>query len=87
MKYAFSHGFELAADNVDDFVWAVRLAKISKGVLDDAWNYRSVSKGATFDNSRSHMTPTDIRDLLQKDGLDTFEVVPRDDCDEFLVVL
>ncbi|KAK1241134.1 hypothetical protein MKX08_001108 [Trichoderma sp. CBMAI-0020] len=45
----------LSAQKASDFVWAVRLTKIWKGVMDKRWEFRVMSKGATFslDNERA----------------------------------
>ncbi|KAF9879129.1 hypothetical protein CkaCkLH20_03362 [Colletotrichum karsti] len=37
-----------AAPKITDFVWAVRLAKISKGFIDRKWSFETFSSGATF---------------------------------------
>ncbi|KAK1639236.1 hypothetical protein BDP81DRAFT_423753, partial [Colletotrichum phormii] len=37
-----------SAKRTTDFVWAVRLAKISKGLLDWKWSWETLSRGATF---------------------------------------
>ncbi|RYC64981.1 hypothetical protein CHU98_g1181 [Xylaria longipes] len=36
------------AQKRSDFVWAIRLAKISKGLLDAEWSHSTYSKGASF---------------------------------------
>lgn len=38
----------LSAQKMSDFVWAVRLTKIWQGALEKDWNFRTVTRGATF---------------------------------------
>ncbi|KAI0410590.1 hypothetical protein F5X98DRAFT_92740 [Xylaria grammica] len=37
-----------SSQKVGDFVFAVRLAKVTKGLLDRAWSWSTLSEGATF---------------------------------------
>ncbi|KAK7930999.1 hypothetical protein PG985_001711 [Apiospora marii] len=37
-----------SASQWTDFVWAIRLAKVSQGILDRAWSHATVFKGATL---------------------------------------
>lgn len=37
-----------SVENQSDFIWAVRLTKISKGVLDSTWMPETYTKGTTF---------------------------------------
>lgn len=41
-------GTSTAAAKRSDFVWAIRVAKISKGVLDGEWSHATFAKGALF---------------------------------------
>ncbi|KAH9243275.1 hypothetical protein K456DRAFT_1880681 [Colletotrichum gloeosporioides 23] len=43
-----SHSMSSSAHQTTDFVWAVRLAKISKGLIDRKWTHKTLSRGATF---------------------------------------
>ncbi|KAI0459793.1 hypothetical protein F5B21DRAFT_454220 [Xylaria acuta] len=38
----------MSAQKMSDFVWAIRLAKVSKGLLDAEWSHSTYSKGASF---------------------------------------
>lgn len=38
----------MSAQKSSDFVWAVRLVKIWKATTEKDWDFRTVSKGATF---------------------------------------
>jgi hypothetical protein len=38
----------LSAKKMSDFIWAIRLAKISKGLINRQWLHEPLSKGATF---------------------------------------
>ncbi|KAM0550338.1 hypothetical protein ACHAPJ_009009 [Fusarium lateritium] len=61
-----------AANHTHDFVWAVRLSKITKGLFDNKWSKKAYSKGATFDMKESE---TDIQSILSGEGLTTTEVL------------
>jgi len=37
-----------SAEKMSDFIWAIRLAKISKGLINRQWSHEPLSKGATF---------------------------------------
>lgn len=37
-----------SSQRVDDFVFAIRVAKVTKGVLDKDWSWATLSEGATF---------------------------------------
>lgn len=75
-------GFSLAtststsAKNTHDFVWAVRLSKITKGLFDKKWSKKTYSKGATFDMKESD---THIESVLLDEGLENSEVFIIDD--------
>ncbi|KAK3682965.1 hypothetical protein B0T22DRAFT_502111 [Podospora appendiculata] len=38
----------VASEQASDFVWAIRVAKISKGFLDREWSHETFSQGATY---------------------------------------
>ncbi|KAF4447233.1 hypothetical protein F53441_9220 [Fusarium austroafricanum] len=61
-----------AAKHTHDFVWAVRLSKITKGLFDKKWSKKTYSRGATFDMKESE---TDIQTMLSDEGLMTTEVL------------
>lgn len=76
----------MSAETSDDFVWAIRLAKISRGLIDRSWSFHTLSSGATFDLSVASKSKTDIEDLLALDGLSGHEVVPNSKAEEFFVL-
>lgn len=60
-----------SAQRITDFVWAVRLAKISKGLIDRKWTHETISRGATFavdDNEADK--GRNIVDALRREGLE-----------------
>ncbi|KAH7460576.1 hypothetical protein FOMA001_g19521 [Fusarium oxysporum f. sp. matthiolae] len=61
-----------AAKHTHDFVWAVRLSKITKGLFDKKWSQKTYSKGATFDMKKSE---TDIESILSDEGLAPSEIL------------
>ncbi|KAF4470197.1 hypothetical protein FALBO_2869 [Fusarium albosuccineum] len=56
----------------NEFVWAVRLSKITKGLFDKRWTDKTVSRGATFNlkDSSDH-----IENVLLEEDLGTNEVL------------
>ncbi|KAJ4315181.1 hypothetical protein N0V84_008515 [Fusarium piperis] len=65
-----------SAKNTHDFVWAVRLSKITKGLFDKKWSKKTYSKGATFDMRQSD---PHIESVLLDEGLENSEVFIIDD--------
>jgi hypothetical protein len=53
------------AQKTTDFVWAVRLAKISKGLIDRQWSHETLSHGATFGLDNEAEEGQQIVDALQ----------------------
>lgn len=53
-----------------DFVWAVRLAKISKGILDRQWSHNTFSSGATFGLEEKANEGKQIADALREEGFE-----------------
>ena len=66
-----------------DFVWALRLTKISKGFIDRKWSPEPFSKGATFGLGGSDAEPgKHIIEALEGEGflnLGKVETKPDDD--------
>lgn len=60
------------SEELSDFVWAVRLARIERGVLDSSWSQETYSKGATFEAGAPRIN---IPNLLAEDGLTEFQIV------------
>lgn len=62
------------AQKSTDFVWAVRLAKISKGLFDRKWWPETVSDGATFGLDIEADEGQQVVDALQAEGLRVADV-------------
>lgn len=60
------------SEELTDFVWALRLARIEKGVLDSSWSQETYSKGATFEAGAPRIN---IPNLLAEDGLTEVEII------------
>jgi hypothetical protein len=71
------------AQKTTDFVWALRLTKISKGVIDRKWSPEPFSKGATFGLDGIDAGPgKHIIKALEGEGLlglEKIEAKPGDD--------
>ena len=63
-----------SAQKLTDFVWAVRLAKISKGILDRQWTHETVASGATFDVNDGETSADKVARILEKNGLGSLSV-------------
>ncbi len=61
------------AQKTTDFVWAVRLAKISKGLIDRQWSHETFSSGATFGLDDQAEKGQRIVDVLRGEGLEEVE--------------
>jgi hypothetical protein len=62
------------AKKTTDFVWAVRLAKISKkGLIDRRWSHETFSSGATFGLDEEADVGLQIFDALQGEGVEGIE--------------
>jgi hypothetical protein len=74
LRNAFSRETSRALENVhtSDFVWAIRLAKIHQGLLNEDWSIESYTKRATFDMAEEEL---DVAEVLNKEGLEGFTVV------------
>lgn len=62
------------AHKTSDFVWAVRLAKISKGLIDRKWSLESVSSGATFGLDDGSDRSQLIIDSVKAEGFESIEI-------------
>lgn len=76
----------MSAERADDFVWAIRLAKISRGLIDRSWSFHTLSSGATFDLGSASTRRTDVADCLVLEGLSGHEVVSDNEGEEFFVL-
>jgi hypothetical protein len=71
-----------AAQKTTDFVWALRLAKISMGLIDREWSHKTFSKGATFGLDDDAELGKQIIEALESEGLrglERVDVKPDDD--------
>ncbi|KAK9853516.1 hypothetical protein MYU51_006701 [Penicillium brevicompactum] len=68
-------GISSTTKMTSDFVWAIRLAKISKGILDRTWSHVTYSSGATFglDDDGSKEEAHQIVNNLKVEGFEGFE--------------
>lgn len=73
-----STSISTSAKNTHDFIWAVRLLKITKGLFDKKWSPKTYTKGATFDMKERAQ---DIESILLEEGLEDSEVFMTDDHD------
>ncbi|KXH67323.1 hypothetical protein CSAL01_13264 [Colletotrichum salicis] len=75
----------MSGDTVSDFVWAVRLAKIRKGLLDKTWDYETHSKGATYSLDSGDRL-AEMKEILHNEGIaDERIIAPGDDSEIFVV--
>lgn len=75
-----------SASNSHDFVWAVRLSKITKGLFDKNWSRKTYAKGAVFGMKEKE---SDFKTVFADEGLTTSEVFTiggNEDGMEYLVV-
>jgi hypothetical protein len=78
--------FSISAGKTTDFVWAVRLTKISKGILDKKWSYRVLTKGATFGVKEDQAQKEHVQQVLSEEGLSNVETIGSDDGDSVFVL-
>jgi hypothetical protein len=72
-----------SGDHVEDFIWAVRLAKVHKGLLMRDWSISAYTKKATF---RGGDSDVDIEGVLRNEEVDKFQVVDDTDLGEAIVL-
>ncbi|VUC25254.1 unnamed protein product [Clonostachys rosea] len=59
----------VSTEKASDFVWAIRLAKISKeGVFDRRWSCSTLSKGATFSGHSKISKHQELLEALENEG-------------------
>ena len=79
-------GFSSFAQKTSDFVWAVRLAKITKGLLDKQWSHETYSSGATFGLSEESEDFQQLVEALRREGFELAETVELQlDSDVFVI--
>lgn len=67
----------------DDFVWAVRFAKIHKGFLQRDWSVSTYTKRATFNAKEDEVN---VAAVLSEEGVVDFTVVEDDALDQAFVI-
>ncbi|WYZ41191.1 hypothetical protein EsH8_V_000086 [Colletotrichum jinshuiense] len=76
----------ISAQSVSDFVWSVRLAKISrKGIFDRRWHFETFSDGATY-GTESEDAPDTIMKCLLQEGIEKDNIVMADGDNEVFVL-
>ncbi|KIW14800.1 hypothetical protein PV08_07585 [Exophiala spinifera] len=69
---------------ISDFIWAVRLAKISKGILMKDWSLAPYTKRATMDTGDEEQV--DLVGTVAAEGLGSFRVIEDAELDEAFVL-
>ncbi|CAJ0544346.1 Ff.00g035700.m01.CDS01 [Fusarium sp. VM40] len=72
-----------SGEHPGDFVWAIRVAKISRGFLMKDWTIAPYSTRATW--STAAEDEVDVEAVLRGEGLDSFKVVEDEELDEAVV--
>lgn len=86
MKVSDKVELSTAARKTTDFVWAVRLAKISKGFIDRQWSHKTFSSGSTFGLHDEVDKGQQITDALQREGIEGFERINAKVEDDIFVI-
>lgn len=68
---------------MSDFIWAIRVAKISKGVFDSKWSVKTFSKGATFGTEQ---TLHSVENVLSEEGIKAAEKIVASDGGIFAIL-
>lgn len=58
------------ATHENDLIWAVRLCKVTKGLLDKIWTHKTFSKGATFGMEDGEDLLESVLNVLSEEDLD-----------------
>jgi hypothetical protein len=70
--------------HIDDFVWAVRFAKIHKGVFQRDWSVSTYTKRATFAVGQNEIN---VAAILTDEGIRDFTVIEDEALDQAFVIL
>ncbi|PFH58533.1 hypothetical protein XA68_13556 [Ophiocordyceps unilateralis] len=70
--------------DMSDFVWAVRLAKVHKGILMTDWSIDPFTRRATF--GQGDGDEVDVVAVVKDEGLDEFKLVDDDEAGEAVVL-
>lgn len=74
------------AQKTTDFVWAIRLVKISKGLIDRRWSHETFSSGATFGLNEGQESGQRIIDALEIEGFKEVEMVDFTEAEDVFVI-
>ncbi|KAI1016803.1 hypothetical protein LB504_007069 [Fusarium proliferatum] len=74
----------VSGEHPGDFIWAIRLAKIHKGLLAKDWSVDPYTKRATF--AAGDENELNVESVLRDEGLEGFTSVEDDRLDEVLVL-
>jgi len=74
----------VSGEHPGDFIWAIRLAKIHKGLLAKDWSVDPYTKRATF--AAGDQNELNVERVLRDEGLEGFTIVEDDKLDEVLVL-
>ncbi|PTD02645.1 hypothetical protein FCULG_00009260 [Fusarium culmorum] len=66
-----------------DFIWAIRLAKVHKGLLMRDWSVAAHTRRATFGDKEGD---ADIESALKGEGLEEFQIIDDNALDEVIVL-
>ncbi|RDA89194.1 hypothetical protein CP532_0509 [Ophiocordyceps camponoti-leonardi (nom. inval.)] len=75
---------ETEESNMSDFIWAVRLAKVHKGVLMTDWSLDPFTHRATF--GVGDEDEVDLGVVIEDEGLENFKVIDDDEAGEAIVM-
>lgn len=64
----------VSESHCNDFVWAVRLSKITRGLFDSKWSQKTFSRGATFDLSGRRDETEAFKDVLTEEGVEWCQI-------------
>ncbi|KJZ78278.1 hypothetical protein HIM_02316 [Hirsutella minnesotensis 3608] len=78
------HLQEMGEASTSDFIWAVRLAKVHKGILMTDWSLDPYTNRATFGVGEGE--EFDVALVISHEGLDDFAVIEDEDVDEAFVM-
>ncbi|KAK2023034.1 hypothetical protein LX32DRAFT_628892 [Colletotrichum zoysiae] len=73
----------MSTERQSDFVWAVRLAKVHKGLVMKDWSVNPYTKKATFNNADGKV---DVEETLSAEGVKAFRVFEDDALGDAFVV-
>ncbi|KAI3535257.1 hypothetical protein CABS01_14245 [Colletotrichum abscissum] len=78
------NNLSLSSGHVSDFVWAVQVIKIRKGIMDPTWNHEIYSKGSTFMNPGAALI--EMKDTLRKEGVANKKMIAPGDGSVIFVI-